>query len=93
MRLTPADFSGWLTLTVTTVILMVAHVLHLAIIVRAPRPVVVAMCAVVTLTAIVLAGREPREGVALAARRYAAAARGTLKATTIRSEIDHLGVG
>jgi hypothetical protein len=93
MRLTPADFSGWLALTVTMVILAIAHVLHLAIIVRAPRPVMVAMCAVVALAAIVLAGREPREGVTLVARRCAAAARGTLKAITIGSEVDHLGVG
>jgi hypothetical protein len=87
--LTLADFSGWLSLTVTlapvftvpvtTVILAIAHILHLAVTVGAPRPVAVATCVIVALTAIVLAGRE---GVTLTARRGAATARGALTATT-----------
>jgi hypothetical protein len=91
MMLTLADLSSWLSLTfalgaaplvtvpVATVILAIAHILHLAVTVRAPRPVTVATCVVVALTAIVLAGRE---GVTLAARRCAAATRGALTAAT-----------
>jgi hypothetical protein len=67
------------TLTVATVVIALADILHLAIAVRAPRPIAIT-AVIVALAAVVLARRE---SLTVATRGGAATTRGALAASTI----------
>jgi hypothetical protein len=88
--LTLADFGGrsvglavtfapLIAVAVATVVLAIAHILHLAVTVGAPRAITVT-AVVVALAAVVLARRE---GLTVAARRRASATRRALAASTL----------